>query len=385
MQARENVSELKSKSHLSPEVFARRVTDKDYNGAASFSKPSTHDSLSMDDLGFLLFSHSAFQYLNAGTTLGLFELLHKSPGLKVNDVMEELKLAYRAARSLLLGCTSLKLVLKEGERYYNSATVGKLFTDNQWDIFYDTVQFEGQICYDGQTDLVESLKQDTNVGLRRVPGEGSDLYHRYAEDEKLQEVFYNYMGSWSKLSNSLLIDNVDFSGIKHALDIGGGDATNAIAVAQANPHIKVTLLDLPDNAEVPRQNIAEQGLSDRVFVHEANMFDDEFPKGVFDCVMFIHQLVIWPTEKNESLIQRAYDALEPGGKVIIFSSMSNDEEDGPVIAALDTVYFLCTPAEGGMIYPWKDYENALLKAKFSNIQRYATESWTPHGVIVATK
>ena len=101
--------------------------------------------------------------------------------------------------------------------------------------------------------------------------------------------------------------------------------------------------------------------------------------------MFVHQLVIWPTETNAKLIQRAYDALTPGGKIIIFSSMSNDTEDGPVFAALDTVYFLCTPAEGGMIYPWKDYEHAMQRAGFKNFQRFAAQSWTPHGVIVGTK
>lgn len=370
--------------HSNEQTNGHGAKGQGYNPAAAFSKVTGEDSLTMDDLGFLLMGHSAFQYLNAGCTLGLFELLNERPNSSTDEIMEELELQYRATRSLLLGCTSLKLVIKDGDSYRNAAAIEQLFTDKQWKIYYDTVQFEAQICYDGQTDLVESLRQNTNVGLRRVPGQGPDLYHRYAEDPKLQEVFYNYMGSWSELSNPLLVDNVDFSNVRRILDIGGGDATNAIAVAKANPHLHVTLLDLPDNSEVARRKIAENGLADRIDIYEADMFQDEFPTG-YDCLMFVHQLVIWPTETNAKLIQRAYDALTPGGKIIIFSSMSNDTEDGPVFAALDTVYFLCTPAEGGMIYPWKDYEHAMQRAGFKNFQRFAAQSWTPHGVIVGTK
>ena len=362
----------------------KHINGTKHNGATAFSIAAGQDTLTMNDLGFLLMGHSAFQYLNAGCTLGLFELLNQRPNMTADEIMEELELEFRATRCLLLGCTSLKLVLKDGDTYRNCASIDQLFADNQWKIYYDTVQFEAQICYDGQTDLVESLRQNTNVGLRRVPGQGSDLYHRYAEDPKLQEVFYNYMGSWSELSNPLLVDNVDFSGVTRILDVGGGDATNAIAVAKANPHVHVTLMDLPDNVEVPQRKIADHGLSDRIDLYEADFFQAEFPDG-YDCIMFIHQLVIWPTETNAKLIQRAYDALPEGGKIIVFSSMSNDNEDGPVFAALDTVYFLCTPAEGGMIYPWKDYEHAMTSAGFTNIQRFAAQSWTPHGVIVATK
>ncbi|GEM_PF-508322 len=344
----------------------------------------SQDTLTMDGLGFLLFSHAAFQYLFAGCELGVFQLLHERPHLCQTEMMAALNLSQRATRCLLFGLTSLKLVVKTGDTYHNIRAVEQLFAQNQWKIFHDTARFEGLICYDGQGDLVESLRQNTNVGLRRTPGQGRDLYHRFSENEQLNSVFYNYMGSWSELANPLLVENVDFSQLHHALDVGGGDATNAIAIAKANPHLKITLLDLAENCDVARHKIAEAGLQAQIDVYEANMFEQEFPTG-YDCIMFIHQLVIWPLETNTALLKRAYEALAPGGKVIIFNSISNDEEDGPVIAALDTVYFLCIPAEGGMIYAWKDYEACLRQVGFTQMQRIRSQSWTPHGVIVATK
>ena len=71
--------------------------------------------------------------------------------------------------------------------------------------------------------------------------------------------------------------------------------------------------------------------------------------------------------------------------MVIFNSMSNDAGDGPVVAALDSVYFAALPAEGGMIYSWEQHEQCLRAAGFRDIERTACPGWTPHGILVATK
>jgi hypothetical protein len=102
-------------------------------------------------------------------------------------------------------------------------------------------------------------------------------------------------------------------------------------------------------------------------------------------VMFIHQLVIWGIEENKSLLKKAYNSLNVGGKVIVFSSIANDEENGPLMTGLDTVYFRAVAAGNGMIYPWKDYEKIMLEVGFSKIERHKCDTWTPHGIIIGQK
>jgi ubiquinone/menaquinone biosynthesis C-methylase UbiE len=345
---------------------------------------ANEDSLTMEDLGLLLFGHSAFQYLNAGCELGVFEILSNSPGLTKRELEEHLKLQPQPTRCLLFGLTALKLIVKLGNSYRNSATIERFFADGKWKEFKDTVRFEARIVYLGQADFVDSLRQNTNVGLRHIPGKSKNLYERFGESSELQNVFYEYMSSWSRLANPLLLEHVDFSRMRNVVDVGGGDATNAIAIAEAYPDLKITLLDIPPNCELARRRIAARSLSDRISVVEGDMFVNEFPSG-YDCFMFIHQLVIWPLEVNISLLRRAYEALEPGGSVLIFNSISSDEEDSPVMAALDSVYFVSIPAEGGMIYAWKEHEYCLREAGFSDIRRIECDFWTPHGIILATK
>jgi L-tyrosine C(3)-methyltransferase len=219
--------------------------------------------------------------------------------------------------------------------------------------------------------------------LRHIAGTGEDLYRRLANNPMLQPVFYKYMRTWSKFSCPLLLSAFDFSSVRRVLDVGGGDGTIAVEIARAWPHIEIGILELPGNCEVTKTRIAEAGLSARIRVITGSMFE-ELPRG-FDCMLFAHQLVIWPPEMSTNLLRAAYTALPPGGRVLIFSSISNDEEDGPVMAALDSVYFISIPARGGMIYAWKDYEKCLSAAGFEQWERHPFQGWTPHGLLVATK
>lgn len=345
---------------------------------------SGKDPLSMDDLVLLLYGHSAFQNLHAGCELGVFELLWKQPELSQAEIAQRLQLAAYPAKALLLGLTALKLIQKVDDKYRNSLVIQMLFLENTWQEFYDVVLFEAKIVYRGSIDYVESLRQNQNVGLRQFKGQGPDLYNRLHEDPGLDQVFYNFMGSWSKLVTPLWLEKIDFSGFRNVVDVGGGDATNSISLAKAFPDLNITLLDIPDSCKIARRHIEQQQLTDRIQVVGGDIFVDEFPKDQ-DCFLFIHVLVIWSLDKNTTLLRQAYEALKPGGSLILFNMMTSDEEDGPLMAAMDSSYFVSIPHEGGMIYSWKDHEQCLRDAGFTQMKRISCDFWAPSGIIVATK
>lgn len=342
------------------------------------------ESLKMEDLVLFLYGHSAFQSLYAGFELGLFELLFRQPDCSKAEIGQHLQLEDYSTKALLLGLTALKLIQKVDDKYRNSLVIQTLFLEDTWKEFHDVVRFEAEIAYRGLIDFVESLRQNHNVGLRQFAGQGPDLYHRLVENPGLEKVFYNFMGSWSKLVNPLLVKHVDFSRFHHVVDVGGGDATNSITLAKAFPHLNITLLDIATTCKIAQKHIDAQQLSDRIQVQAANILTDEFPQAQ-DCFLFIHVLVIWSLDRNLSLLRRAYEALKPGGSVVIFNMMTSDEEDGPLMGALDSSYFVSIPHEGGMIYSWSDHEQCLREAGFTDIQRIYCDFWAPSGIIVATK
>lgn len=345
----------------------------------------TEENPSAKNLSLILMGHAAFQFLNAGCELRVFERLNCSPGLDKDGINYYLNLEERPLHCLLLGLTSLDLIRIENEKYYNSELIEDIFKNEFYEIFYDTVVFENKIVYLGQYDFVDSLKTNSNIGLKRIEGEGRDLYHRLNRREKMQKAFYNYMSSWSRMSVPLLLNTNIFSAFKNILDVGGGDATIAIEIAKTNPEAKITVLEIEENSNVATQKIVSNCLKERVSVQVGDMFIDDFGNS-YDCIAFIHQLVIWSKDEIIFLLKKAYKSLIEGGAVIIFSSITNDTEDGPLFGALDSVYFISIPAaNGGMIYPWKFYESCLKESGFSSIERINFRAWSPHGLIVARK
>ncbi|MGY4978578.1 methyltransferase [Streptomyces sp. 900105755] len=186
------------------------------------------------------------------------------------------------------------------------------------------------------------------------------------------------------LSNPVLVEKADLTQVRRVLDVGGGDGVNAIALAQANPGVEFTVLDLPGTVEIARKKIAEHGLSDRISVRAADIFADTYPTG-HDCVLFANQLVIWSPEENVRLLRKAHAALPDGGRVLVFNAMSDDSGDGPLYAALDNVYFATLPAASSTIYRWGQYEEWFAAAGFVKPERLPGGRWTPHGVISAVK
>lgn len=363
------------------------TVDQDRGNHSGRTKTGVEGSLftpSADRFSMILFGHAAFQYLNAGCELGLFELLAEKGPLTTNDIRTALDLEERAGDILLLGCASLGLIHREGPTCRLSAEINDLMDRGEWSHIVNTVAFEQHIVYEGQADFTESLRHNTNVGLRRIPGEGEGLYRRLSRNRNLEEVFYRYMRSWSQLANDHLVRHLDLSGARTLLDCGGGDAVNATALAQANPHLRVTVLEIPESVAVAEEGIHAAGLADRVTVLSTDILSDDFPTG-FDCVLFAHQLVIWTPEENTALLRKAHAALAPGGRVAVFNSMSDDTGDGPLIAALDSVYFAVLPAEGGMIYPWSRHEASMRAAGFTDLRRIPLPTWTPHGILIGTK
>jgi ubiquinone/menaquinone biosynthesis C-methylase UbiE len=348
--------------------------------------PSTqHESVVPDALTTVLLGHNAFQFTRAGVELGLFDLLERSPGTAREQLGAELGLQERALDILLLGVTSLRLVERTEKGYFNAKSISDLFTGGHWELVKAVVGFEAYITYPGLVDFTESLRANSNIGLRRYTGDGATVYHRLSEDPELLKVFYHFMGTWSAVASKHLINYGDFSSSRRILDVGGGDATMAIALATAHPEVEVTVLEIPNVVELARKRVEEAGLSDRVKVVEGDIFADAYPEG-HDTVIFVHQLQIWPQDRIRVLLGHAHAVLPDDGRVMILNSMSEDNYDGPLMAALASPFFAAVAGEGGMLYSWEKYEESLKEVGFDQVRRTrCTDAITPHGIITAIK
>ncbi|MDW8323359.1 MAG: methyltransferase [Burkholderiales bacterium] len=340
------------------------------------------DALDFDQLVLLACGHTAFHLLWAGVQLGVFDELAKTQNLTRDEIAQRIGLQSQPARILMTGLAALRLVQKEGERFRNAPIVERLLTRASPENMIDVLGWQRYIVYPALVDFVDSLKQFKNVGLRHFKGDADNIYQRLQHDPFIAKVFHDAMSSLSSAANKALATLEVFDHITHMVDAGGGDGTNAIALVQAHPRLKITIFDNQVACDKAKVKVEQAGLAANIFTHAGDFFVDPFPTGI-DAVFFGHMMPIWSHARDTALLKKAYDALPPGGKVIIFNMMGDDDEVGPMSAALGSPYFLTVATGEGMMYSWREHEQHMIDAGFTPTERHVLPK--DHGVLVGVK
>jgi L-tyrosine C(3)-methyltransferase len=340
------------------------------------------EELDLSHFMLLAQGHAAFQTLWAATQVGIFDALARKPGISRRDIGIEVGLEERPIRILLTGLTALRLLVKDGDTYRNSSMTERFLVTGSPENIVKVLGWQYHIVYCAAMDFVESLRSNRNIGLRYFPGSEDNLYARLSHDQGLEKIFHDAMASISNATNRLLTEHLDLSQLTHLVDAGGGDGTNAMCLAKAQPHLQVTVFDRASVCDLAKKNISQAGLKDRIDTFPGDFFVDPFPQGI-DCILFAHIFTIWSLERDAMLLKRAHSALPKGGKVIIFNTMGWDDETGPMSAALGSVYFMTIATSEGRIHTWKDYEACLQDAGFTSFQRISVGH--DHGILIGTK
>jgi SAM-dependent methyltransferase len=153
----------------------------------------------------------------------------------------------------------------------------------------------------------------------------------------------------------------DWSRVKSFVDVGGGRGSVAAAIAEAHPHLDAGVFDLPQVRPVFDERVAELGLADRITFHGGDFFHDPLPEA--DAFVFGHVLHDWGVPEREALVAAAFRALPPGGEVLIYDPMIDDDRSQRSSSLLVSLnMLLATP--GGSEYTASECVCWLLDAGF---------------------
>jgi cyclopropane fatty-acyl-phospholipid synthase-like methyltransferase len=336
-----------------------------------------------DYLRIIIHGTTAFELLRTGLEFDLFEHLEKAGGMDVDEVAKAIGVEPQPARILLLGLTSLLLLEKHGPKYVNTALVRRKLLRSGERFLGPLIDIQAEIINASLVDFAESMRQNTNVGLRHLTGPGTTLYERLTAHPKLQEVFYANMGDASQRAFAQILDRYDFTRVRHAIDIGGGDGTNSIELARRYPELEVTVFDQESVTRLAAQRIEDPDVRKRVHFHPGDLFADPLPTGA-DAILFFHIFEIWSLPRNTELLRKCYDALPDGGVCLVYNFVSNDEGTGSMSAGLVSPYFLALASGEGMTYSPNDMEQAVLDAGFDRVERYQDLGFS-HTLVVGHK
>ena len=135
---------------------------------------------------------------------------------------------------------------------------------------------------------------------------------------------------------------------KHLLDVGGGPATWTIALLKAgSPDSRATLFDLPDVLPIAEKHLREAGLADRVRLVGGNFdTDPALPDGA-DLAWVSAIVHMNSRDENRALFQKVFDALEPGGKILIRDMVMDATRTEPASGAMFAINMLVNTPGGG--------------------------------------
>jgi hypothetical protein len=328
-----------------------------------------------------MFGHLHFQSLWAGIDLGVFEVLHARGPLTLAELASAVGVASQPAKIILSNLVALGLVERQGDAYVNGPVVGRFLLSSSEDSVVDVMRWQARIVYPGVEEYPRSLRENRAVGLERFPGSGDTLYERLVGRPELEKVFQDAMARMP--SNRFITEVLPLAGCAHLCDCGGGAGRNALALAQANPGLRVTIFDQPSVCEKARENVAAHGLTARIATHEGNFLVDPFPPGV-DSILYSHIGSIWSHETNVGVFRRAAAALPPGGRFYIFNMVAADDHSGPLSVTCGSVYFHALATGEGLMHSAADYATMLREAGFAAVEVLG-DLPVSHAVVIGTR
>ncbi len=110
-------------------------------------------------------------------------------------------------------------------------------------------------------------------------------------------------------------------GIRHLLDIGGGEGAFLSAALNATPGLSGTVFDLPAVADRARTAFEAKGLAARAKAVGGSFLSDDIPQGA-DAISLIRVLYDHGDETVHALLAKVFHALPAGGHLIISEPMS---------------------------------------------------------------
>ncbi len=209
-------------------------------------------------------------------------------------------------------------------------------------------------------------------------GHPPEKYDYHSEQQSKLVALFRGLYPGAFVDADRLMDQDDFSTYSTVLDVGGGSGALAIALVQANPHLKATVIDLPLVTPITRQFVEEADATDRVEILTADAVRDTL-SGSYDVVVARHVLQVLSVDDSRALLRNLATVLKPGGVIHLLGwILDNTRLTPPNTVGYNLV--LLNDYEDGQTYTEQEYQEWLAEAGFGAFKRVVF----PDGVSILT-
>lgn len=292
--------------------------------------------------------------------LDLFTWLARNP-CGQPAIMGQFNLTERPTDVMLTLFVAMGLLERRGEIYHVTSTTREhLCADSPWFLgpYYASLK-ERPVC----RDLLQVLRtgKPANWGSEK----NKQDWHKSMETEEFATQFTAAMDCRGVYLAQAVAKSIDLSGRERLLDIAGGSGIYACSLCAHFPHLRATVLEKPPVDMITERAIKKRGFSERVSVCASDMLAAPLPPG-FDAHLFSNVLHDWDAPVVKQLVQKSFDALVPGGVLIIHDAHLNEEKTGPLHVAEYSVMLMHSTE--GRCYSTAEMTAYLREAGFANVK-----------------
>ena len=252
--------------------------------------------------------------------------------LKAND---------RATGIFLNGLAALGLLVKEVDYFRNSEVASRHLVQGKEDYRGEIIKHMESTWDRGWNDLRYTLQ----VGHPREADPEKWVDAKPEREEKEVRAFICGMDAIARDLAPKVTAALDLKKVQRLLDLGGGPATYALAFAKAHSQLQATVFDLPQPVKIAQEQIAKNGLTERVATRAGNFLQDDIGRG-YDFI-WVSQILHSHDEKQcHLLIDKCVQALNAGGTLAIHDFYLNQDGASPTAPAMFGVHMLAVTPRG---------------------------------------
>jgi 3-hydroxy-5-methyl-1-naphthoate 3-O-methyltransferase len=307
--------------------------------------------------------------------LDLFSWLEKNPATRA-DVCRAFETTPRPTDVMLTLFAAMGLLEERQDVFHLTPLAGEhLVKTSPWFLgpYYESLKNRPVAL-----DLLKVLRTGKPANWASQK-EGKD-WHLAMEAEEFAAQFTAAMDSRGVYLAQAVAKSIDLSGRRHLLDIAGGSGVYACSLVTHHPHLAATVFEKPPVDRIAASAIATRGCSAKVKTTAGDMLSDPLPRDA-DVHLYSNVLHDWDEPVVRQLIEKTFDALPPGGLVVIHDAFLSPAKDGPLHVAEYSV--LLMHSSEGRCYSTREMEGYLIDAGFRDAVYHDTAA--ARGIMTATR
>ena len=335
---------------------------------------------------FIAFGPVIFQTARIMLKRGILELIRNSDeGLTISEVAEKANLSVYAAKCLLEAslCIGILLINPKTDKFTLSKTGWFLLNDAATKV---NIDFNHDVNYLGWFNLEESLINEKPEGLKTL-GDWPTVYEGLSSLPKhIQDSWFGFDHFYSDNSFDDALKIVFSSKPATLLDVGGNTGRWALRCVEFDKDVNVTILDLPQQIAMMKENTKGKEGSDRIHGMGLNFLDEstEMPdRKTFDVIWMSQFLDCFSETQIVSILKRATKAMNNDSRLYIMETLWDRQrfEPASLCLTLTSLYFTAIANGNSKMYHSEDMMR-LIKESGMEIEKIHDYLGQGHSILV---